>query len=254
MKILSFNVNGVRAAAKKTLVEDLTALNCDVVCLQETKATPEQVEEALEGLSGYHVYAFSAEKKGYSGTAILSKTEPVSVKMGIGIAEHDQEGRAITAEFADYYVVTSYVPNSSSGLKRLDYRTKEWDVAFLAYLKSLEKVKPVVLCGDLNVAHQEIDLKNPKSNYNKTPGYTQAEIDGMTRMLNAGFVDTFRTLYPDEVKYSWWSYRGGARGKNVGWRLDYFVVSEVLMDRVVDSEILNEVMGSDHCPVLLTLK
>lgn len=254
MKLLSFNVNGVRAAAGKTLIEDLHELDCDVVGLQETKATPEQVKEALAELKGYHIYAFSAEKKGYSGTAILSKTEPLSVTMGIGIAEHDNEGRAITAEYEDFFYVTIYVPNSSSGLKRLDYRTQEWDVAFLAYLKKLEEKKPVVVCGDLNVAHQEIDLKNPKSNYNKTPGYTQAEIDGMTTMIEAGFVDTFRALYPDTVKYSWWSYRGGARSKNVGWRLDYFMVSAGFMDQVQDSQILNEVMGSDHCPVMLVLK
>ena len=254
MKLLSFNVNGVRAAAGKTLVEDLHRLDCDVVGLQETKATPEQVKEALKDLQGYHIYAFSAEKKGYSGTAILSKTEPLSVSMGLGIEEHDNEGRSITAEYEDFYYVTTYVPNSSSGLKRIDYRTKEWDVAFLAYLKKLEEHKPVVVCGDLNVAHQEIDLKNPKSNYNKTPGYTQAEIDGMTRMIEAGFVDTFRSLYPETVRYSWWSYRGGARAKNVGWRLDYFMVSEDYMDKVKDSEILNEVMGSDHCLVMLTLQ
>jgi len=254
MKLLSFNVNGVRACAGKTLIEDLHELDCDVVCLQEIKATPEQTKEALERLEGYHIYAYSAEKKGYSGTAILSKTEPLNLKMGLGIPEHDNEGRVITAEYDDFFFVGTYVPNSSSGLKRLDYRTQEWDVALRNYLKELEKSKPVVLCGDLNVAHQEIDLKNPKSNYNKTPGYTQAEIDGMTNLLKAGFVDTFRSLYPDTVKYSWWSYRGGARAKNVGWRLDYFVVSESLMERVEDSLILNEVMGSDHCPVQLNLK
>lgn len=253
MKLLSFNVNGVRAAAGKTLIEDLHAIDADVVGLQETKATPEQVKEALADLNGYHIYAFSAEKKGYSGTAVLSKSEPMSVTMGIGTPEHDNEGRAITAEFEDFYFVTTYVPNSSSGLRRLDYRTQEWDVAFLAYCKELETRKPVVICGDMNVAHQAMDLKNPKPNYNKTPGYTQAEIDGMSTMLEAGFVDTFRHLYPETVKYSWWSYRGGARAKNVGWRLDYFIVSEALMPQVKDSEILNDVMGSDHCPVQLTL-
>ncbi|MEY2970383.1 MAG: hypothetical protein RLZZ599_756, partial [Bacteroidota bacterium] len=253
MKFLSFNVNGVRAAAGKTLVADLMNLDCDVIGLQETKATPEQVEEALAALKGYEIYSFSAEKKGYSGTSILSKVAPLSINMGIGSEVHDSEGRTITAEFEEYFFVTTYVPNSSSELKRLDYRANEWDVAFLKYLKSLESRKPVIVCGDMNVAHQEIDLKNPKSNYNKTPGYTQAEIDGMTRMLNAGFVDTFRALHPDTVKYSWWSYRGGARGKNVGWRLDYFLVSESLMPRVQSAEILNEVLGSDHCPVLLEL-
>jgi exodeoxyribonuclease III len=254
MKILSFNVNGVRAAAGKTLVEDLTRLDCDVVGLQETKATPEQVKEALKDLEGYHIYAFSAEKKGYSGTALLSKSEPLSVAYGIGIEEHDNEGRAITAEYEGLYVVTTYVPNSSSGLKRLEYRTQSWDIAFQEYCKGLETKKPVVICGDLNVAHAAIDLKNPKPNYNKTPGYTQAEIDGMTRMIDAGFIDTFRRLYPETIKYSWWSYRAGARAKNVGWRLDYFLVSEVLMARVSDSEILNDVLGSDHCPVMLTLQ
>jgi exodeoxyribonuclease-3 len=253
MKILSFNVNGVRACAGKTLLQDLNTLDCDVVCLQETKATPEQVAEALSGLTGYHLYAYSAEKKGYSGTAILSKELPLSVKMGLGIGEHDNEGRVITAEFQDYFVVTAYVPNASSGLKRLDYRTKGWDVAFLAFLKNLERSKPVVVCGDLNVAHQPIDLKNPKPNYNKTPGYTQLEIDGLTTMLNSGLVDTYRHLYPTTVKYSWWSYRGGSRERNVGWRLDYFLVSESLMGKVKNSEILNDVLGSDHCPVLLSL-
>ncbi|MAZ97320.1 MAG: exodeoxyribonuclease III [Flavobacteriales bacterium] len=253
MKLLSFNVNGVRAAAGKTLVEDLHKLDCDVVGLQETKATPDQVKEALSELRGYFIYAFSAEKKGYSGTAILSKVEPLSVTNGIGIPIHDNEGRSITAEFEEFFYVTVYVPNSSSGLKRIDYRTKEWDVAFLKYLKKLEQTKPVVVCGDLNVAHQEIDLKNPKSNYNKTPGYTQAEIDGLTTALASGFVDTFRSLNPQTIKYSWWSYRGGARPKNVGWRLDYFLVSESLMSQVKDSEILNDILGSDHCPVQLTI-
>lgn len=253
MKILSFNVNGVRACAGKTLLQDLNSLDCDVVCLQETKATPEQVAEALSGLTGYHLYAYSADKKGYSGTAILSKELPLSVKMGLGIVEHDNEGRVITAEFQDYFVVTAYVPNASSGLKRLEYRTKDWDVAFLAYLKDLERSKPVVVCGDLNVAHQPIDLKNPKPNYNKTPGYTQLEIDGLITMLNSGLVDTYRHLNPTTVKYSWWSYRGGSRERNVGWRLDYFLVSESLMVKVKNSEILNNVFGSDHCPVLLSM-
>lgn len=253
MKILSFNVNGVRACAGKTLLQDLNVLDCDVVCLQETKATPDQVAEALSGLTGYHLYAYSADKKGYSGTAILSKELPLSVKMGLGIVEHDNEGRVITAEFQDYYVVTAYVPNSSSGLKRLEYRTKDWDVAFLAFLKDLERSKPVVVCGDLNVAHQPIDLKNPKPNYNKTPGYTQLEIDGLTTMLTSGLVDTYRHLNPTTVKYSWWSYRGGSRERNVGWRLDYFLVSESLMVKVKNSEILNNVLGSDHCPVLLSM-
>jgi exodeoxyribonuclease III len=255
MNFLSFNVNGVRASAKKTLEADLLEIDADVIGLQEIKATVEQTKETLAGLApAYRVYAYEAEKKGYSGTAVLTKQEPLSVAYGLGIPEHDNEGRAITLEFPDLYFVTTYVPNASSRLRRLDYRTKEWDVAFREYLSELDSKKPVVVCGDLNVAHQPIDLKNPKSNYNRTPGYTQAEIDGMTNLLGAGFVDTFRHLYPDTVKYSWWSYRTGARAKNVGWRLDYFLVSQRLLPKVSDSLIRNDVMGSDHCPVQLLLE
>lgn len=252
MKLISFNVNGIRAAVKKGLHEVIRELNADVICFQETKATPEQVREALFGVDDYHIYAFSAEKKGYSGTAIISKVEPINVKHGIGIAEHDDQGRAITCEFDDFFLVNVYVPNSGNGLVRLPYRMS-WDVALLAYLKELEKTKPVVYCGDLNVAHRPIDIKNDKSNYNKTPGYTQDEIDGMDRYVNAGLIDTFRTLHPDEVKYSWWSYRANARENNVGWRLDYFLVSESLMLNVKDAFILNDVEGSDHCPVGIEL-
>lgn len=248
MKYISWNVNGVRAVAKKGFAEEVRKMNADAICLQETKATPEQTAEAVAELEEYHVYGYGAERKGYSGTAILTKVEPISVTYGIGIEEHDTEGRVITAEFADHYLVTTYVPNSGNGLKRLDYRS-DWDVAMLNFLKSLEEKKPVIWCGDLNVAHTEMDIARPKSNYNKTAGYTQTEIDGMTRFLDAGMVDTFRALHPDEVKYSWWSYRGGAREKNIGWRLDYFLVSEFLKDRVEEAFILNEVIGSDHCPV-----
>ncbi|QTN37673.1 exodeoxyribonuclease III [Cryomorphaceae bacterium] len=249
MKFISFNVNGIRASVKKGLLDSLVEMDADAVCFQETKATPEQVAEALTGLQGYHLHAYSAEKKGYSGTAIISKEAPQSVTYGIGIEEHDQEGRVITAEFDEYYLVTAYVPNSGNGLKRLDYRS-QWDADMAAYLERLQEQKPVMFCGDLNVAHQEIDIARPKSNYNKTAGYTQKEIDGMDRFLNqTGLVDTFREQHPEEVKYSWWSYRAGAREKNIGWRLDYFLVSKALMPRISSSFILNEVLGSDHCPV-----
>lgn len=254
MKLMSFNVNGVRACAKKTLIEDLHRLDPDVICLQETKAEPDQVAEALKELQGYHLYAQgAARKKGYSGTAVLTKREPLSVTMGINIEEHDQEGRVITTEWPDFYLVNVYVPNASSGLSRLPYRTQEWDVAFRAYLQNLDAHKPVIVCGDLNVAHRAIDLKHPKANYNKSPGYTQAEIDGLDALIEAGFVDSFRALHPDEVKYSWWSYRAGARANNVGWRIDYFLVSDRLMPRVKSAEIWNDVFGSDHCPVALEL-
>lgn len=249
MKLISFNVNGIRAAAKKGLVDSLQELDADIICLQETKATPAQVATALEGLEGYHLQANSAERAGYSGTALLSREEPVRVDLGIGMEEHDQEGRVITATFADHIVVGAYVPNSGQGLKRLAYRQR-WDEAFREHLVGLAQGdRPVILTGDLNVAHQPIDLANPKSNYNKTAGYTQAEIDGFTALLDAGFVDTFRRMYPDRVKYSWWSYRMNSRARNVGWRIDYVVVSKGFEPRVKESFILNEVLGSDHCPV-----
>ena len=251
MRLISWNVNGIRAAAKKGFFESVESLSPDVICLQETKAQDEQVAEVLKDC-GYHFYVNSAIKKGYSGTAILSKTEPISVKNDIGIEEHDQEGRVICAEYNSFYLVTVYVPNSGQALVRLGYREK-WNTDFLAYLKELEKTKPVVLCGDLNVAHQPIDLKNPKSNYNKSSGYTQVENDGLTNYLNSGFVDTFRYLYPEEIAYSWWSYRFNARAKNVGWRIDYFLVSDGLMDNVKEASIHLEVMGSDHCPVSVEL-
>ena len=253
MRLMSFNVNGVRACAGKTLVADLQRLQMDAVCLQETKASPEQVAEALDGLTGYEIHAYEALKKGYSGTATLCARSPLSVRRGIGVAGHDDEGRVVTTEWEEFYLVNVYVPNSSSGLSRLPYRTQEWDVAFLAFLKGLEAHKPVVVCGDLNVSHKPIDLANPRSNYNVTPGYTQAEIDGFERMLAAGFIDTFRALHPTEVRYSWWSYRAGARERNIGWRLDYFLVSESIMPKVRRSEILNDIYGSDHCPVALDL-
>lgn len=251
-RLLSWNVNGIRAAMKKDFGNNLDSLNADVICLQETKAQVDQVIEALEPIDGYHIYANHAERKGYSGTAILSKPKPTNVLNDIGVKIHDTEGRVITAEFDDYYLVTTYVPNSGRGLVRHDYRAK-WDKAFRKFLKDLDAHKPVIVCGDLNVAHQAIDLKNPKSNYNKTAGYTQLEIDGFSKHLDSGFVDTFRSMHPDEVAYSWWSYRAGAREKNVGWRLDYFLVSERLMPEVEASFIHPEVVGSDHCPVGIAL-
>ena len=247
MKLVSWNVNGIRAVAKRGLLDIITNFEADIVCFQETKAQVHQVEEVLAPL-GLFVSANEAEKKGYSGTAILSKQKPLSVSFGIGKPEHDTEGRIVTAEFEDFFVVNGYIPNSGQGLKRLDYR-KTWDRDMLSFLKSLEVKKPVIFCGDMNVCHQEIDIARPKPNYNKSAGYTQVEIDGMSNYIDAGFIDSFRAMNPDQVKYSWWSYRGGARQKNIGWRLDYFLVSKPLMNNVKESFILNEVMGSDHCPV-----
>jgi exodeoxyribonuclease-3 len=248
MKIISFNVNGIRAIIKKDFISDMKRVNADVICLQETKATVEQVKEALIDLKGYFVYANEAERKGYSGTAIISKVEPISVKYDIGVGEHDNEGRVICAEFSEYFVVTVYVPNSGSELLRLEYR-QTWDQCFLNYLKELEKSKPVIICGDFNVAHKAIDLARPKANYNKSAGYMQQEIDGMDTFVSNGLVDSFRVKNGDEVKYTWWSYRGGAREKNVGWRIDYFLISESLTSKLKNAFILNEVHGSDHCPV-----
>lgn len=252
MRIVSWNVNGIRAAMKKDFAASFSSLQADALCLQETKAQDEQVAEALAGIDGYRIHSNSAQKKGYSGTAILCRQEPLSVRTGIGIEEHDQEGRVIAVEFDNWFLVTVYTPNSGNALKRLDYR-QQWDADFRNYLQALEKEKPVVLCGDLNVAHTEIDLARPKPNYNKSAGYTQAEIDGMDALLASGFVDTFRHLYPDEIKYSWWSYRAGARQNNVGWRIDYFLVSQALSANIKQAAILDEVTGSDHCPVLLEL-
>ena len=251
MKLVSWNLNGIRAVEKKGLSTILEHINADIIGFQETKAQDDQVLEALKEVSGYHIFSNSAVKKGYSGTAILSKKEPIKVTYGLGIEEHDQEGRLICAEYEDFYYITVYVPNSGTGLVRLKYRTK-WDNDLLEFVNN--KDKPVFLCGDLNVAHQELDLKNPKSNYNKTAGYTQFEIDGMTNYMNSGFTDTFRHFYPQEIKYSWWSYRFSARLKNIGWRLDYFLASKEALNMVNDAFILNDVMGSDHCPVGIELK
>jgi len=252
MKIVSFNVNGIRAIVKKGFLESVAAMDADVLCLQETKATPEQVSEALRELTGYLIVANSAERPGYSGTAILLRHKPISVRMDMGMAEHDREGRVIAAEFDDFFIVNAYVPNSGQELVRLDYRTS-WDKEFTAYLKQLETRKPVILCGDLNVAHQAMDLANPKSNYNKSAGYTQREIDGFTQLLSTGFVDTFRALHPDTIRYSWWSARFKSRERNVGWRIDYVLISEALRSQLSSAFILNEVAGSDHCPVGITI-
>ena len=250
MKLISWNVNGLRACVGKGFFEFLAAEQPDMMCLQETKLQPEQAP-AIEG--GYFDYWNSADKKGYSGTALFSKTEPLSVSYDLGIDEHDHEGRVITAEYDDFYLVTVYVPNSQNELKRLDYRM-QWEEDFRAYVKRLDEKKPVIICGDMNVAHQEIDLKNPKTN-RKNAGFTDEERAKMTDLLGAGLVDTWRYFHPDtEGVYSWWSYRFKAREKNAGWRIDYFLVSERLMGRVKDARILTDVLGSDHCPVVIELE
>ncbi len=253
MKIISWNVNGVRAVAKKGFANQIKDWKADIICLQETKAQDSEVKEALAEIADYNVYSYSAIRKGYSGTSILTKSHPKSVNYGLGINEHDQEGRVITAEYDNFYLLTAYIPNSGSDLARLGYR-KTWDEDFTGYMKKLQKKKPVIACGDFNVAHQPIDLARPKENYNKTSGYTQQEIDGMTALLGSGFVDTYRHLRPSEVGYSWWSARFGARAKNIGWRIDYFLVSDTFLPSVVDSFIMPSEMGSDHCPVALVIK
>ena len=253
MRIASWNVNGIRAIVQKGFAESLKNINADVICFQETKANSDQVKEALKDITEYEIIAHSGEKKGYSGTAILFKYKPLSVQFGIGLPDHDNEGRVITAEYPNFYLVTVYVPNSGSELKRLPYR-QQWDKDFLAFLKNLENTKPVIVCGDLNVAHQPIDLKNPKPNYNKSAGYMQEEIDGMNNFIAAGFIDTFRHLNPETVKYSWWSYRAGARANNVGWRIDYFLTSDSLKSKLKNAEIHNDAMGSDHCAVSVDIE
>ena len=253
MKIVSWNVNGVRAVAKKGFADQIKSWNADIICLQETKAQVEEVKQALLHIPEYEVYASSAVRKGYSGTSILTKVKPLRLEYGIGVEEHDQEGRTVMAEFDKFYLVTAYIPNSGRDLSRLEYREK-WDADFLNYLINLQKKKPVVACGDFNVAHKPIDIARPKQNYNKTAGYTQKEIDGMNTLLNAGFVDTFRHLRPDEIAYSWWNQRFGAREKNIGWRIDYFIVSRNFLPSVADSFMLHTEMGSDHCPVVLITK
>lgn len=249
-KMISWNVNGLRACVGKGFLDFFKEADADIFCLQETKLQAGQI--ALD-LPGYHQYWNYAERKGYSGTAIFTKEEPLSVTYGIGIEEHDHEGRVITLEFADYYFITVYTPNSKDGLARLPYRMI-WEADFLTYLQKLEEKKPVIFCGDLNVAHKEIDLKNPKSNH-KNPGFTDEERGRFTALMEAGFIDTFRHFYPDlENVYSWWSYRFSARSKNIGWRIDYFVTSGALRNRLKDAFIYQDVLGSDHCPVGLLLE
>ncbi|MCB1616172.1 MAG: exodeoxyribonuclease III [Pseudomonadales bacterium] len=252
MKLVSWNVNGIRAIMKKDFLSSFQSLAPDILCLQETKAQCHQVEEAISQLDGYHCFTNSAEKKGYSGTAILSKNKPSAINVGIGILEHDNEGRVITADFDYFLLVNVYTPNSGSELKRLGYR-QQWDQAFLGFLQQLRKQKPVIVCGDFNVAHTDLDLARPKQNYNKAAGYMQEEINGFHALIDAGFIDTFRHLHPDDKKYSWWSYRAGARERNVGWRIDYFISSPEITERITSAEIHNEITGSDHCPVSLTL-
>jgi exodeoxyribonuclease-3 len=252
MKLISWNVNGIRAIAGKGFVETVRQLDPDVLCLQEVKAGEEVVSGIANGLEGYAVFVNPAEKKGYSGTALLTRVAPASVETGPQQDPFLPEGRIQCADFGDFYLVNTYVPNSGQGLKRLDYRTS-WDAAFLEYLKELHRAKPVVLCGDLNVAHRAIDLKNDQSNYNKTAGYTQAEIDGMDRLQGAGFIDVFRQRHPDTVAYTYWSYRFKARERNIGWRIDYFLCTPELKDRVKETSIHADVLGSDHCPVGLVL-
>lgn len=249
MRFISFNVNGLRAIMNKGFMDDFNALDADIFCLQETKLQQGQIDFAPEG---YYCYWNYAEKKGYSGTAIFTKKEPLSVYYGLGIDEHDHEGRVITLEFSDFYFITVYTPNAQDGLKRLEYRMK-WEDDFLSYIKKLDETKPVIYCGDLNVAHKEIDLKNPKTN-RKNPGFTDEERGKMTAVLENGFTDTFRYLYPDmEQIYSWWSYRFKAREKNAGWRIDYFICSERLNDKINDAKIHTDIYGSDHCPVELDI-
>lgn len=250
MKFISWNVNGLRACCDKGFRDIFQQLDADIFCLQETKMQAGQLDLQFEGYTSYWNYA---EKKGYSGTAIFCRQQPLSVTYGIGIAEHDTEGRVITLEFADFYMVTVYTPNAQDGLKRLDYRM-QWEDDFRAYLQELDKKKPVIVCGDLNVAHQEIDLKNPKGN-KKNPGFTDEERGKFDALLAAGFVDTFRHFYPTlEGAYSWWSYRFHAREKNVGWRIDYFLTSERLREKLTGAKIHADVFGSDHCPVEVTLE
>ena len=249
MKLISWNVNGLRACVGKDFEQQFKDFNADFFCLQETKMQAGQLDLSFPGYESYWNYA---DKKGYSGTAIFTKHKPLTVTYGINIDEHDHEGRVITLEMDDFYLVTVYTPNSQDELRRLEYRMK-WEEDFQSYLHKLDEIKPVIVCGDMNVAHQEIDLKNPKTN-RRNAGFTDEEREKMTELLNNGFIDTFRTLYPEQVTYSWWSYRFRAREKNTGWRIDYFLISERLRDRLIDAKIHTETMGSDHCPIEIDLK
>ena len=252
MKIVSWNVNGIRAAVGKDFINEFKKSKAQIYSVQETKAQDDQVATALADLSKQHMHSNSAVKKGYSGVATISKVEPKKVTADIGIELHDQEGRVLATEFDNFIFVNVYVPNSGSGLKRLDYRST-WDQAFAAYLKKLRKKKPVIVTGDLNVAHEAIDLARPKPNYNKTSGYTQVEIDGIDGLLAVGFKDAFRSLHPEKVQYTFWSQRFNARARNTGWRIDYFLVDNRLMDKVKKCTIHDQIMGSDHCPISLEI-
>lgn len=257
-KIISWNVNGIRAVIKKEFTESIKQLNPNILCLQETKAQQNQVTHNLKDLGYEHEYWNSAEKKGYSGTAIFSKIKPQNITYGLGIEEHDTEGRVITAEFENYFLVTVYTPNSKRALERLDYRYEKWDIAFLSYVKKLEETKPVIFCGDLNVAHKEIDLKNSTSNKttNTKPGsagFTDKERDSFDKIIKAGFIDTYRHFYPEEIKYTWWSYMFNSRANNTGWRIDYFCTSQSLKKNLINAKIHNEIFGSDHCPIELEI-
>ena len=250
MKLISWNVNGLRAVLKKGFEDFFYDIDADIFCIQETKMQEGQIEDFE--LKGYKQYWNSAVKKGYSGTAIFTKLEPISVTYGIGIDEHDQEGRVITLEYEKFYLVNIYVPNSKRGLERLAYRMI-WEDEIRKYLSNLNKIKPVIMCGDLNVAHEEIDLKNPKTN-RKNAGFTDEERAKMTELLNANFIDTYRYLYPEKIEYSWWSYMGNAREKNIGWRIDYFIISDSIKEKIKDAKIYTQIYGSDHCPVGLEIE
>ncbi|SDS24274.1 exodeoxyribonuclease-3 [Polaribacter sp. KT25b] len=252
MKIVSWNVNGIRALVKKDLFKAIEILSPDILCLQETRAQNQEIEEALLPLKNYRKYFNSAEKKGYSGTAILSKSKSILSDNFVNISAKKQEGRIQCVAFENFYLVNVYVPNSGQKLERLNFR-KQWDIDFLNYIKDLEKTKPVIICGDFNVAHKAIDLKNDKSNYNKTAGYTQIEIDGIDHLIKAGFIDSFRYFYPDKIAYTFWSYRFKSRERNTGWRIDYFLISKSLIKKVKGVAIYSDIFGSDHCPISLEI-
>lgn len=253
MQLISWNVNGIRAVAKKEFFDQFDRFNPDIFCIQETKAQDEQVLETLAILEGYYLYSNSAEKKGYSGVAVLSKIKPLTISTGLGFVEHDSEGRVLMLEYEDFILVNVYVPNSGADLKRLGYRS-EWDKAFGDYCFALRERKPVIITGDFNVAHKDIDLARPKENYNKTSGFTQVEIDGMDYLMSKGYKDSFRHLYPEKIQYSFWSVRFGARAKNVGWRIDYFLLDERLLDNLKEASIYDQELGSDHCPIGIELE